>query len=255
MTEFSKTASQNADHIPPSNPLLLICSPYLGPSLRLPFINMATWGPVVERLHSEWTIDPSDWIICKCIVFFVLFTARFLSSLYFPLVSYLLRYLSSSTPTLLLYFVSPLKPTPISLILNIAPLTAQVTFMTCHLSLPLWHQAADSSLGVGLLRPFPSLRACTEGETFIDNYMRWSRQGLLWGIDSSDHGHYSASQALCLRTWPDSSFSLRSSGCSSLYRISIMGVLYRYYHLFSQNFTGQHDNRSVWLYKPWISIG
>ena len=35
--------------------------------------------------------------------------------------------------------------------------------------------------------------------------------------------------------------SLWFLGRSSLYRISIMGVLYCYYHLFSQNFTGQHD--------------
>ena len=33
-------------------------------------------------------------------------------------------------------------------------------------------------------------------------------------------------------------------GRSSLYRISIMGVLYHYYHLFSQNFTGWHDSGS-----------
>ena len=33
--------------------------------------------------------------------------------------------------------------------------------------------------------------------------------------------------------------------CSSLYRLSIMGALYRYYHLFSQNFTGRHDSRSA----------
>jgi len=29
---------------------------------------------------------------------------------------------------------------------------------------------------------------------------------------------------------------------SSLHRISIMGVLSRYYHLFNQNFTGRRDN-------------
>ena len=40
--------------------------------------------------------------------------------------------------------------------------------------------------------------------------------------------------------------SLWFSGCSSLYRISIMGVLSRYYHLFNQNFTSQRDtNTSV----------
>jgi len=31
-------------------------------------------------------------------------------------------------------------------------------------------------------------------------------------------------------------------GRSSLYRISIIGVLSRYYHLFNQNFTGRRDN-------------
>jgi len=35
--------------------------------------------------------------------------------------------------------------------------------------------------------------------------------------------------------------SLCFLGCSSLYRISIMGVFSRYYHLFNQNFTGQCD--------------
>ena len=35
--------------------------------------------------------------------------------------------------------------------------------------------------------------------------------------------------------------SLWLSGRSSLYRISIMGVLSRYYHLFNQLFTGRHD--------------
>ena len=36
--------------------------------------------------------------------------------------------------------------------------------------------------------------------------------------------------------------SLWFSGRSSLYRIHIMEVLYHYYHLFSQNFTGRRDN-------------
>jgi len=53
LTEFPKTASQNADHVPPSNPSFLICFPYLGPSLRLPFINVAAWGPVIERSCSK----------------------------------------------------------------------------------------------------------------------------------------------------------------------------------------------------------
>ena len=52
-TEFPKTVSQNANHVPLSNPSLLIRSPYLGPSLTLPFINMAMQGPVVERLCSK----------------------------------------------------------------------------------------------------------------------------------------------------------------------------------------------------------
>jgi len=45
--------------------------------------------------------------------------------------------------------------------------------------------------------------------------------------------------------------SLWFSGHSSLYRISIMGVLYCYYHLFSQNFTGQHDTRAHKLLEGW----
>jgi len=36
--------------------------------------------------------------------------------------------------------------------------------------------------------------------------------------------------------------SLWFSGCSSLYRVSIMGAVYCYYHLFSQNFTGWCDS-------------
>ena len=36
--------------------------------------------------------------------------------------------------------------------------------------------------------------------------------------------------------------SLWFSGRSSLHRISIMGVLSRYYHLFNQIFTGRRDN-------------
>jgi len=35
--------------------------------------------------------------------------------------------------------------------------------------------------------------------------------------------------------------SLWFLGRLSLYRISIMGVFSRYYHLFNQNFTGRHD--------------
>jgi len=166
---------------------------------------MAVQGPVIERLHSGWTADLSDWIVHKHIIFFVSLVAWFLSSLYLPIVSYLLRHLSLSTPTLLLYFASPLKPTPISLALNIIPLTAQVTSVIHHLSLPLWCQAADSLLGVGFLRPFSFLRACIERETFIDNHMRWSEQELLWGIDSGDYSHYFAFQVLCLRTRLDSS--------------------------------------------------
>ena len=39
--------------------------------------------------------------------------------------------------------------------------------------------------------------------------------------------------------------SLRFLGRSSLYRISIMGVLYRHYHLFSQNFISRHNTASA----------
>ena len=52
--------------------------------------------------------------------------------------------------------------------------------------------------------------------------------------------------------------SLGFLGCSSLYRISIMGVLYHHYHLFSQNFTGRHDNRwhnaSNNFWAPWMAL-
>ena len=42
--------------------------------------------------------------------------------------------------------------------------------------------------------------------------------------------------------------SLGFSGRSSLYRISIIGVLSHYYHLFNQNFTGRHDTaKDTWL--------
>ena len=205
MTEFPKTASQNADHVPLSNPSLLIHSPYLGPSLRFPFIDMAVWGPVVERLCPKWTANPSDQVVCKHIVFFCLLTASFLSSLYLPIVSYLFRHLFSNVPTLRLYFC---KPSQTHSHVSCSKYSPFVTSMICHLSLPLWHQAADSSSGVGLLRPFSSLRACTERGTFIDNHMRWSEQVLLWGIDSGDYGHYSASRARCSRTRPDSSLSL-----------------------------------------------
>ena len=47
--------------------------------------------------------------------------------------------------------------------------------------------------------------------------------------------------------------SLGFSGCSSLYRISIMGVLYCYYHLFNQNFTGQHDNVQSTSFPMYVS--
>ena len=204
LTEFPKTASQNADHVPSSDPSFLIHSLYPGPSLRLPFIDVAAWGPVIERSCSKWTTNPFDWIACKCIILFSLFTAKFLSSLYLLIVSYLLRYLFSSVPTPILYFASSLKPTPMSLILNIAFLLYPWSAAYLYL---LWCQAADSSSGVGLLRPFPSSRACTERRTFIDSHMRWSEQGLLWGIDSGDHSHYSTSWAQCLRAWLNSSLS------------------------------------------------
>ena len=149
--EFPRIASQNADYVSSSNLSLLIHTLYLGPSLILSFINVAAQGPVIERLHSEWTINPSDWIACKYIVFSVFLLAWFPFFLHLSIISYLLRHLSSSAPTFLLYFVSPLEPTPISLIPNIAPLTAQVISVIHCLSLPLWHQAVDSLLGVGLL--------------------------------------------------------------------------------------------------------
>jgi len=191
-TEFPKTASQNADHVPLSDPSLLIRSPYPSPSLRFPFIDMATWGSVVGRSCSKWTADPSDQIVREHIVFFCLLTTCFLFSLCLSIGSFLLRHLFSSVPTLRLSFCEPSQTCSYVSCSKYSPF---VTSMIHCLSLPLWHQAADSSSGVGLLRLFPSLRAHTEGGTFIDNHMRWSEQGLLWGIDSGDHGHYSASWA------------------------------------------------------------
>ena len=147
-TEFPKTASQNADYVPLSDPSLLICSPYPGPSLRLPFINVAAWGPVIERSCSKWTTDLSDRIVCKRIIFFFLLTADFLSSLYLSIVYYLFRYLSLSVLTPMLYFTSPFKPAPMSFVLNIAPLLHlwsamylylyNVRLLTLHWELVSW---------------------------------------------------------------------------------------------------------------------
>ena len=61
--EFPRTASQNVNYTSSSNSLLLICFFYSGPSLILSVINMATQRPVVERLYSEWTINPF-WLDC-----------------------------------------------------------------------------------------------------------------------------------------------------------------------------------------------
>ena len=175
--EFPKTASQNADHVPLSDPSLLIYSSYSGPSLKFPFIDMVAWGPVVERLCLKWTADPSDRIVCERIVFFCLLTASFLSSLYLPIiVSYLLRHLFLSVPTLRLY---SRKPSWTCSHVSYSKYSPFITSMICRLSLPLWCQTTDSSSGVGLLKPFLSSRACTEGGTFIDNHMKWSEQVLL----------------------------------------------------------------------------
>jgi len=203
--EFSKIASQNAGHVPPSNPSLLICSPYPSPSLRFPFIDMAAREPVIERSCSKWTADPSDWIVHECIVFFCPLIVGFLSSLYLPIGSYLLRHLFFSVPTLRLYLR---EPSWTHSYVSHSKYSPFVTSVIHRLSLPLWHQAADSLSGVGLLKPFLSSRVCTEGRTFIDNHMRWSEQGLLWGIDSGNYSHYSASRVWCSRTRLDSSLSL-----------------------------------------------
>jgi len=129
----------------------------------------------------------------------------FLSFPYLPVDSFLLRPLFSSAPISRLSFIEPFCSRSYTSCSKYSPC---VTSVICHLFLPLWRQAADSSSGAGLLMLFPSLRACTEGGTFIDNHMRWSKQGLLWGIDSGDHGHYSTSRVWCSRTQPDSSLSL-----------------------------------------------
>ena len=134
-TEFPKIASQNADHVPPSDPSLLICSPYLGPSLRFPFFDMAMRGPVIERSCSKWTANLSDQIIHECIIFFCLLTAGFLFSLYLPIVSYLLRHLFSSVLTLRLYFWEPSQTHSYVSCSKYSPF---VTSVICCLSLPLW---------------------------------------------------------------------------------------------------------------------
>jgi len=158
------------------------------------------WGPVVERLCSKWTANLSDQIVCKCIVFFFLLTASFLSFVYLSIVSYLLRYLFSSVPTLRLYLCEPSQTCSHVSCSKYSPFVTSVIY---RLSLPLWRQAADSSSGVGLLKLFLSSRAHTEGGTFIDDHMRWSEQGLLWEIDSGDYSHYSTSRVRCSRTWLD----------------------------------------------------
>jgi len=145
--EFPKIASQNADHVLLFDLSLFICSPYPGSSLTLSFIDMATWGPIIERSCSKWTADPSDQIVCKCIMFFFLI-AGFLSSLYLSIVSYLFRYLSSSVPILMLYFR---KPSQTCSHVSCSKYSPFVTSVIHCLSLPLWHQAVDSLLGVGLL--------------------------------------------------------------------------------------------------------
>ena len=134
-----------------------------------------------------------------------LFTTCFLSFPYLPWDSFLLRHPFSIVPIPRLFFTEPSRSRSYA---SYSKYSLCVTSVIRHLFLPSWHQAVDSSLGVGLLRPFPSSRARTEGRTFIDNHIRWSEQGLLWGIDSGDHGHYSASRAWCLRTRPDSSLSV-----------------------------------------------
>ena len=189
--KFPKTASQNADYVPLSDPSLPICSPYLGPSLTLPFIDIATWGPVVERLCSKWTADPSDRIVHEHIVFFFLLTAGFLSSLYLPIVSYLFRYLSSSLPTLMLYFCEPSQTHSHISHSKYSPFVTSVIY---HLSLPLWRQAANSSSGVGLLKPFLSLRAHTEGGTFIDDYY-------IPVTPHTSHRHVAQSSQLLIQYW------------------------------------------------------
>ena len=221
--------------------LLLLSFIFLLIAVKPPFAPFTTWGPVIERLCSKWTTDPSDQIVCKHIVFFCLFTVGFLSSLYLPIGSYLLRHLFSSVLTLRLYLWEPSQTRSY---VSCSKYSLFVTSVIHRLSLPLWRQAADSSSGVGLLKLFLSLRAHTEGRTFMDNHMRWSEQGLLWGIDSGDYSHYSASWARCLRIQPDSSFSLVLRALIFV-RISIMEVLSRYYHWFSQNFTGRRDSTGI----------
>jgi len=146
--EFPKTASQNADHALPSDPSLIIRSPYLSPSLRFPFIDMTVRGPIVERSCSKWTADPSDWIVHERIIFFCLLTTCFLSSLRLSIGSFLLRHLFSSVLTLRLSLCKPSQTCSMSLVLNIAPLLHpwsvvylylyDVRLLTLHWELVSW---------------------------------------------------------------------------------------------------------------------
>ena len=97
------------------------------------------WGPVVERLCSKWTANLSDQIVCKCIVVFFLLTASFLSFVYLSIVSYLLRYLFSSVPTLRLYLCEPSQTCSHVSCSKYSPF---VTSVIRHLSLPLWCQVS-----------------------------------------------------------------------------------------------------------------
>ena len=75
--------------------------------------------------------------------------------------------------------------------------------ITADLPQPLVHDNHQLLMSEGLSKAVHN----TEGRTFIDNHMRWSEQGLLWGIDSGDYSHYSTFLVLCSRTQLDSSLS------------------------------------------------
>ena len=241
--EFPRTASQNTDHTSLSDPSLLIHFLYPGPSLILSFIDIAAQGPVIKRLHSEWTINLFGWAVYECIVFFLLFVDWSLSFLYLLVVyippqGSLLDYPSSSSKSH--------KPSQ------------------THSHFPHFKYISFDSLGY--IHDPPSIFTFNDVRllTLYWELVSWccfllqehiQRGELLlitiWDDPSKDY--YEGLIVVITATIPlperearehnRTAVSLWLLGCSSLHRISIIEVLSRYYHLFNQIFTGRRDNR------------
>ena len=205
MAEFSKIASQNADHVPPSDPHSSFVLSLSEPFFEVPLYRYGRVGTCRREITFEMN--------CRSSWSYRLRVHRTLSTSSQPASSPLYTFpetpsssgispLASRSPGYPLS--SPLMAAPMPLILNIVPVLHpwsvtyfylyDIRLLTLHWELVSW--------GHFLLREHVQ-----RGELLLIT-MRWSKQGLLWGIDSGDHGHYSASQAQCSRTWPDSSLSL-----------------------------------------------